>query len=139
MSRASLPCAQHGVRRWCALAALSLLLAACAVPGEGGVSAVLEKPAERALLQGLRAYEDANYADAQKELARALALGLASAKDRAMAHKHLAFIHCTSQRPVPCEEAFKQARAADPQFELSKAEAGHPMWGPVYRKVLQAR
>ncbi len=118
---------------------LSLLLGACAVPGEGSVTAVLEKPAERALLQGIRAYEDANYADAQRDLTRALTLGLASAKDRAAAHKHLAFIHCTSQRPAPCEEAFKQARAADPQFELSKAEAGHPMWGPVYRKVMQQR
>jgi Tfp pilus assembly protein PilF len=127
------------MQRWLLFIGLSWLLSACAVPSDGSVTAVLEKPAERALLQGLRAYEDANYADAQKELTRALSLGLASAKDRAVAHKHLAFIHCTSQRPVPCEEAFKQARAADPQFELSKAEAGHPMWGPVYRKVLQAR
>ena len=117
----------------------SVLLAACAVPGEGGVTAVLEKPAERALLQGLRAYEDAHYADAQRELTQALSLGLVSAKDRAAAYKHLAFIHCASQRIAPCEEAFKQARSADPQFELSKAEAGHPVWGPVYRKVLQAR
>jgi Tfp pilus assembly protein PilF len=127
------------MQRWLLFIGLSWLLSACVVPSDGSVTAVLEKPAERALLQGLRAYEDANYADAQKELTRALSLGLASAKDRAVAHKHLAFIHCTSQRPVPCEEAFKQARAADPQFELSKAEAGHPMWGPVYRKVLQAR
>lgn len=127
--------------RFLAFAALTsvLMLAACAVPGEGGVTAVLEKPAERALLQGIRAYEDANYADAQKELTRALSLGLTSAKDRAAAHKHLAFIHCTSQRMAPCEESFKAARAADSQFELSKAEAGHPMWGPVYRKVLQVR
>lgn len=127
------------MQRWLLVIGLSWMLSACVVPNDGSVTAVLEKPAERALLQGIRAYEDANYADAQKELTRALSLGLASAKDRAVAHKHLAFIHCTSQRPVPCEEAFKQARAADPQFELSKAEAGHPMWGPVYRKVLQAR
>jgi Flp pilus assembly protein TadD len=112
------------------------LLTACVTPDQAGVTAVLERPAERALLQGIRAYDDANYAEAEKELQRALGLGLASGKDRASAHKHLAFIHCASQRVAPCEAAFRQARAADPQFELSKAEAGHPLWGPVYRRVL---
>jgi Tfp pilus assembly protein PilF len=115
----------------------ALTLAACALQ-DGSVSAVLEKPAERALLQGLRAYEDANYAESQKELSRALTLGLVNRKDQAVAHKHLAFVHCANQRAVLCEESFKQAFAADPQFELSKAEAGHPLWGPVYRKVLAA-
>jgi Tfp pilus assembly protein PilF len=121
-----------------ALALSATLLSACVVPQEGGVSSVLEKPAERALLQGLRAYEDANYTESQKGLSQALSLGLTNRKDQAIAHKHLAFIHCANQRMAPCEDSFKQAFAADPQFELSKAEAGHPAWGPVYRKVLTA-
>jgi Tfp pilus assembly protein PilF len=118
---------------------LPLMLMACAVPGGGGVTAVLEKPAERALLQGIRAYEEAQYPDAERELSRALTLGLGNAKDKAAAHKHLAFIYCASQRIAACEDAFKQARTADPQFELTKAEAGHPIWGPVYRKVAVQR
>jgi Tfp pilus assembly protein PilF len=110
-----------------------LVLGACAQ--DQGLTDVMQRPAERALLAGLRAYEDASYADAERELKRALDTGLASAKDRATAHKHLAFVYCTSQRAPACEKAFHEARAADPQFELSKAEAGHPLWGPVYRRV----
>jgi len=48
------------------------------------------------------------------------------------AHKTLAFIYCTSGRKAECEAAFRAARVADPAFALNKAEAGHPVWGPVY-------
>jgi hypothetical protein len=82
----------------------------------------------------LRAYEDAKYPEAERLLSQALQAGLASPKDQAAAHKHLAFIYCTSQRQAQCEAAFRAARAADPNFELSKSEAGHPLWGPVFLK-----
>jgi Tfp pilus assembly protein PilF len=113
--------------------ALTLLLAACAQ--DPGLTDVMQRPAERALLAGLRAYDDGQYADAERDLKRSLEVGLASAKDRANAHKHLAFVYCTSQRVPDCERAFRAALAADPQFALGKAEAGHPLWGPVYRRV----
>ena len=32
--------------------------------------------------------------------------------------------------------AARAARAADPAFALSRTEAGHPQWGPIYRKVV---
>jgi hypothetical protein len=69
-------------------------------------------------------------------LKQALQQGLSIGPDRANAHKYLAFIYCTSRREALCTLAFKAARQADPAFALSKAEAGHPMWGPVYRKAL---
>lgn len=94
------------------------------------------RPAEQALLAGIRAYEDGQYAQAEKRLTSALKLGLAAPKDRAAAHKTLAFLYCSSKRQKPCEEAFRAARAADPDFELTKAEAGHPLWGPVYRRTV---
>ena len=56
----------------------------------------MERPAERALLDGIRAYDDAQYAQAEKALRLALAGGLQSTRDRATAHKLLAFITCTS-------------------------------------------
>jgi Tfp pilus assembly protein PilF len=114
---------------------LAALLGGCAVAPQGGLSEVMERPAERALLAGLRAYDDGQYADAERELGKALATGLVSAKDRASAHKHLAFVYCTSQRTAACADAFRAARAADPEFALSRAEAGHPLWGPVYKRV----
>ena len=116
---------------------LGALLAACAA--DPGLTDVMQRPAERALLTGMRAYEDAQYADAERELKRALATGLTSAKDRASAHKHLAFVYCTSDRLAACDKAFRDALGADPGFVLTKAEAGHPQWGPVYRRVTAAR
>lgn len=118
--------------------AMAVLLSACAAAPEGGLSEVMQRPAERALLAGLRAYEDGQYADAERELGKALATGLVSAKDRASAHKHLAFVYCTSQRVKPCEGAFRAARTADAGFALTRAEAGHPLWGPVYKRVAGA-
>jgi Tfp pilus assembly protein PilF len=115
------------------------VLSACAVPPATGLSEVLQRPAERALLNGLRAYDDGQYAEAERELQRALAAGLVSPRDRAAAHKHLAFVFCTSQRVSACEAAFRAALAADPTFALTRAEAGHPQWGPVYRRVTAAR
>ena len=116
------------------------LLSACAVlqpaAPPAGLLDVAARPAERALLAGWRAYDDGQYAEAERELKAALAAGLPSPRDRAAAHKWLAFVQCTSQRTAECEQSFRAARAADPGFVLSRAEAGHPQWGPVYRKVM---
>jgi Tfp pilus assembly protein PilF len=120
--------------------AAALLLAACAgrPPPPSGLAELLERPAERALVDGLRAYDEGQYAAAETALQRALSAGLASARDRASAHKLLAFIACTSERIAACEAAFRAARAADPGFALDRSEAGHPLWGPVWRQVLAA-
>ena len=121
---------------------LALLLGGCALPppapaGMVGLMDVAERPAEKALLGGMRAYDDAQYPLAEQLLKQALRDGLASPRDRAAAHKHLAFIYCTSGRVPACEAAFRAARADDPGFVLNKSEAGHPQWGPVYQRVRQ--
>jgi Tfp pilus assembly protein PilF len=117
--------------------AFVFVLDACvqAPPAPPGLMDVAERPAEKALLAGIRAYEDAQYPESEKQLNAALKAGLASSKDRAAAHKHLAFIYCTSNRTAECEAAFRAARQADPAFALSKPEAGHPLWGPVYKRT----
>lgn len=118
------------------------LLAACASPAPpppvapNGLAKLMERPAERALIEGIRAYDDGQYPQAEAALRKALGAGLASARDRASAHKLLAFITCTSERMAECEAAFRAARAADPAFALNRSEAGHPLWGPVYRRVM---
>jgi Tfp pilus assembly protein PilF len=114
-----------------------LSLAGCVVPPPTapGLIDVAERPAEKALLAGMRAYDDAQYPVAERQLTQALKDGLASPRDRAAAHKHLAFIYCTSNRLKACEDEFRAAVADDPNFALSKSEAGHPQWGPVYQRV----
>lgn len=101
-----------------------------------GLLDLLDQPAERALSDGIRAYDDALYARSEAALRRALAVGLASPRDRASAYKLLGFITCANERINECEAALLAARAADPAFVLSRSEAGHPVWGPVYRRVL---
>jgi Tfp pilus assembly protein PilF len=111
------------------------VLAACQAPAPVAVTDLKDRPAENALLSGIRAYEEAQYPQSEKLLNDALKIGVAAARDRANAQKYLAFIYCTSQREAQCEQAFRAARAADPQFALTKSEAGHPLWGPVYKRV----
>jgi hypothetical protein len=127
------------------LAAVTALswLAGCAAPppplpnpAPGGLAELMERPGERALFEGIRAYDDGQYPQAEAALRRALAAGLRSGRDQASAYKLLAFITCTSERLAECEAAFRAARAADAQFQLSRSEAGHPLWGPVYRKTV---
>ena len=113
-------------------------LAGCVVPPPAiGLLDVAERPAEKALLAGMRAYDEAQYAAAEQQLSFALKSGLVSPRDRAAAHKIRAFIYCTSDRVTACEAEFRAARGADPGFALNKSEAGHPQWGPVYQRVRQ--
>ena len=119
-----------------ALALTAVLLAGCMQASPPlGLLDVSARPAERALLAGLKAYDDAQYDPADRLFREALAIGLVSPRDRAEAHKRLAFIQCAAGRLGDCETEFKLARQADRNFALDKSEAGHPVWGPVYKKL----
>lgn len=124
-----------------AATALVTLLAACdTMPQQQapvGLTDLSERPAERALMGAMRAYDDADYPAVERQANEAMKLGLRSTRDVATAHKLRAFVYCTSNRLVACEAEFRAARVADPAFVLSKAEAGHPVWGPVYLKSRQ--
>lgn len=87
-----------------------------------------------ALNQGIRQYNDGQHAAAAKSLQSALDLGL-SDRQRAEAYKHLGFIHCSMGRTGPCREEFRKALAANPDLTLAPAEAGHPVWGPIFDAV----
>ena len=120
-----------------AIALAAALMAGCVQPSPPplGLLDVAARPAERALLAGLKAYDDAQYDSADRLFREALAAGLVSPRDRAEAHKRLAFIQCAAGRLGDCETEFKLARQADRTFALDKSEAGHPVWGPVYKKL----
>lgn len=125
------------------MALVALLAAGCAPtvppkppPPPPALAELMQRPAERALIEGIRYYDDGQYALAEVQLRKALISGLAEGRDRASAHKLLAFITCTSERLADCAAQFSAARAADPQFQLSRSEEGHPVWGPVYRRAM---
>ena len=109
---------------------------ASSTPTSPTLAELMQRPAERALVEGIRFYDEGQYAQAEVQLRKALATGLVEARDRASAHKLLAFITCTSERMGDCAAQFSAARAADPLFQLSRSESGHPVWGPIYRRTL---
>jgi tetratricopeptide (TPR) repeat protein len=106
-----------------------------APPPSISIARLYEQPAERSFINGMRFYEDGQYERAEMIFKRALAEGLRDPHDVAAANKHLAFIACAYNRPAECESAFRAAFAADPSFRLTDAEVGHPLWGPVYKRV----
>ncbi len=121
--------------------AAGILLAACQAPPPAPVSvaSLLERPAERALAAGLVDYEDGAFDRAQTDFETAIKQGLRDPRDTAVAHKHLAFIACAFNHADDCENHFRAAFAADPGFRLADSEIGHPIWGPVYRRVAAAQ
>ena len=124
--------------------AAATVLAGCATPQMApsppapvSIARLYEQPAERAFLNAMRFYEEGQHERAEVLFRRALAEGLKDRNDVAMADKHLAFIACAYNRPAECETAFRAAFAADPKFRLTDAEVGHPIWGPVYKRVAE--
>jgi len=83
---------------------------------------------------GLKQFDDGDYDASAKSLQTALQRGLPP-KDQVDAYKHLAFIHCANNRLSACREDFRKALTMDPTLELSPAEVGHPVWGPVFRSL----
>ena len=132
-----------------AVVAAALLAAACAeMPKMLGGNDAAPKPAapqitesslrERAqeqLLTGVKQYDAGDYDNAVKSLTASLEHGLLSKADQSRARKLLAFSHCVSGREVQCRDEFRRAFEIYPEFSLTPAEDGHPIWGPIYRNV----
>lgn len=110
--------------------ALVLLLAGCA-----GVTAHHDTKGEQMLKDGIKNYEEGNYREAVASLQGALDSGLPDKAGQVTAHKFLAFTYCITSRGTLCREEFSKALALDPKFDLAPAEAGHPIWGSVFRSV----
>jgi Tfp pilus assembly protein PilF len=92
--------------------------------------------AEKFLANGIESYEEGEYKSAARNLQDAINAGLSKKIDSAKAHKYLAFIACGSDNTKKCREEFQKAFDDDSNFTLDAAEVGHPVWGPVYRGVL---
>ena len=102
---------------------------------DAGVGGKIDRKGAPELLAGIKAYDDGQYREASKILRSALPR--LDKRDQVEAHKYLAFIDCTSGRKTQCRAEFAQALKIDPSFELEPSEAGHPLWGPVFRSLKQ--
>ena len=127
--------------------ALVLLVAACGELPKIGASEsskpaapqitedMLRDRAKEQLASGVKFYEAGEFDSAQKNLNASLEHGLLPKSDQARARKLLAFIHCVLGREAQCRDEFRKAFEIYPDFALTPAEDGHPIWGPVYRNV----
>lgn len=122
-------------RSWLPWAAALVLCTGCAWMKEYNPVTLIAGKGASALSDGVKSYDDGEYDKAQKSLHSALEQGLSLKSDQVKAHKYLAFTYCVNHRERQCREEFKKALEIDPDFELEPAEAGHPLWGPVFRSV----
>lgn len=127
--------------RWIIAGFCSLVLTGCGSvistcndPG-GGIRLFGKDVVAQKLDTGVKEYEEGNYVASINALQGVLEAKLADNGDKLNAYKYLAFIHCISSREKLCKDYFHKVLAIDPNYELSPAEAGHPIWGPVFRSV----
>ena len=125
-----------GVRKMLIITSTALLLSACGAVGKGGgLFGPAPSPAEQKLASGVKSYEEGDYYVSLSAFQSALGMGLSKKDDQVLAYKYSAFIHCVSGRDKQCRDTFKKAIEIDPTFDLKPSEAGHPIWGPVFRSV----
>lgn len=135
---------------------LALVLSGCAgMPGqsqdfqdeddpEGRVSdrraagannrATLQSPFE----EGMAAYEAGQFDAAINAFNRAIDAGRLPGAQEIQVRKHIAFAYCATRRITLCRKEFREILRIDPAFTLSKAESGHPSWGPAFNAARKA-
>jgi Tfp pilus assembly protein PilF len=123
------------LRGWLAFVLVLALVAGCSSRPLLGISRTIGTSAAKDLAAGIRSYESGDYENAERLLERSVDEGLTFKSDQINAHKHLAFVHCVSNEQSKCREEFRKVLEIDPRFELDKSEAGHPIWGPVFRST----
>lgn len=117
---------------------LAAVLAGCAqVPTQtaGGSATLSYADAQSRYQQGLNNYKENRPDTALGDLSAALNSGHLKTSDALNARKHIAFIHCTNDRELLCREQFQMLLKTQPNFDMSPSEAGHPLWGPVWRST----
>jgi hypothetical protein len=90
---------------------------------------------EQLFTEGKELYEKGDYRGAIRKLTSARDGADDNAVVKQNSLKYLAFSYCvTSQRPL-CKVQFSSLLKLSPTFELSRGEAGHPLWGPVFKEA----
>ncbi len=89
--------------------------------------------------QGISLYESRKLDQAEKALQASLFAGLPDRRERATAHKYLAFVFCTNKEWARCDAAFDSALEARPSFALEDYELQGTPWRDAYLKAQAKR
>lgn len=87
------------------------------------------------LAPGIALYDRGDYNGAIRALSAREFVVDGNVPTQIAARKLLAFSYCVSGRPAPCKQQFDAILKLDRGFELTPAEAGHPLWGPVFKRA----
>jgi hypothetical protein len=89
-------------------------------------------PGEKDLADGMALYDSGDYRGAQRKLLAAQNAASETSMTKQTSMKMLAFTYCLTNQRAPCRQQFNNLLKLNPKFELTKSEAGHPLWGPVF-------
>jgi tetratricopeptide (TPR) repeat protein len=92
-------------------------------------------PAEDQLEEAATYYKQGDYAAAIKRLQGAPDIWNDSKDVRIRGHKLLAFSYCVTNQRALCRQQFSRILTLSPGFELTPAEAGHPIWGGEFKEA----
>ena len=97
-------------------------------------------PAQQRLAEGIALYEAGDFNGAIRKLTASPELTdkLVSPDIKAEALKYSAFSYCVTSRRVICRRQFDALLTLKPEYQLTPSEAGHPVWGPVFKQSMAA-
>jgi hypothetical protein len=101
--------------------------------------AVSDSPAEKDFTEGQNLYDSGDYKGAQRRLLMASNALNDASPNKQTSMKLLAFTYCLTNQRLQCRKQFNTLLALNPKFELTKSEAGHPLWGPVFSQAKKER
>lgn len=125
--------------------ALALLMGGCAtvqdwaesVSAAASGSSDASEAGKARLAEGVDRYDAGDFTSAIRAL-NAPEIDASDSATRVEAGKYLAFSYCVTNRRTLCRKTFDRVLALDPTFTLKPAEAGHPLWGPVFAQARKA-
>lgn len=94
--------------------------------------------AEQFLADGTELYEKGDFKGAIRKLQGARDSFADNSTGMQQSLKYLAFSYCVTGQRSLCKAQFVGLLKIAPEFQLSRAESGHPLWGPVFKEARAA-
>ena len=91
--------------------------------------------AEQLLADGTDLYDNGDFKGAIKKLQAARDAFNDTSTNMQDSLKYLAFSYCVTGQRAMCKAQFVALLKISPEFVLSRAEVGHPLWGPVFKEA----
>jgi hypothetical protein len=102
------------------------------------VPEVAKVTADQLLQEGTVLYEKGDFRGAIRKLVTARDTADDGSIVKKQSLRQLAFSYCVSNQRVLCRQQFASLLAIEPSFQLTRGEAGHPLWGPAFQEAKAA-